>query len=102
MAIDVLLKPIGKMCIHSHMYFLINEIHKCKDNIFGIFFICSQPYKKSDGDSIRKIQGNETVGQDYPLFHIFIQSIQRDYFTEDVMKESRKGHGIFQQDFEDT
>ena len=31
MAIDVLLKPIGKMCIHSHMYFLINEIHKCKD-----------------------------------------------------------------------
>ena len=42
------------------------------------------------------------MGQDYPLFHIFIQSIQRDYFTEDVMKESRKGHGIFQQDFEDT
>ena len=73
-----------------------------KTKHFWYFLHLFPPYKKSDGDSIRKIQGNETVGQDYPLFHIFIQSIQRDYFTEDVMKESRKGHGIFQQDFEDT
>ena len=59
-------------------------------NIFGIFFLCSQPYKKSDGNSNRKIQGNETVVQGYTLVHIFIPSIQRNYFTEDVIKERKK------------
>ena len=44
---------------------------------------------ETDGDSIRKIQGNETMVQCHPLLHIFIQSIQRDYFTEDVMKERK-------------
>ena len=59
-------------------------------NIFGIFFLCSQPYKKSDGNSNRKIQGNETVVQGYTLVHIFIPSIQRNYFTEDVIKERKQ------------
>ena len=53
------------------------------------YFIPLPPYKKSDGDSIRKIQGNETVVEYHPLLHIFIQSIQRDYFTEDVMEERK-------------
>ena len=31
MAIDEQSKPMGKTCIHNHMHFLINEIHKRKD-----------------------------------------------------------------------
>lgn len=53
----------------------------------------------SDGDSIRKTWGNETVVQGYPVVPVCKRSVGRDNSTEDVRKESRKGHDIIQQNF---
>lgn len=68
--LDACLSPIGKMYIHSHVTFFINEVNKCEDKTFSVFLNGCQPCVKSDGDSIRKIWGNETGVQHHPVISL--------------------------------